>query len=847
MAVRRCIAMLAVAISGSAVAAEAPALTSGPKVTSRKGGALIQFTVDRPTDVAIDIQDAEGKIVRHLGAAALGAKKPPPPFQAGTLSQKVLWDKRDDTGKPVRPGRYSVRLRLGLQASFDRFLGRENGPNLAAWHVVGIAVDSDGSVFVLLNDMFWTQCQTRVCVFSREGKYLRTVLPYRATTSPDKLRGVDFLSAERNRLLPRIYCHLCGHMLPYTRGLRPQTPVMTRDGRLVMVGGYAGELFGWGPRCLLAIHRDGTVPRERIDGPVIAEGCVGGSVSLALSPDERSVYLTGLQDGRYGLAKHARHVVYKVGLGVNDKPTIFVGELKKPGSDETHLNVPRGIASDPDGNVYVADSRNDRIVVYSPAGRFLAQMKLPAPNYVLVHPKTRAIYATSGSRKRKVPGRIVKFSRLREPKIVWEWKGRVPQDAVLGLDPHAEKPILYFGSPRGLGLAVRRLLDTGKACKDMGEIPAMRGGGGLAWYAHIYGIQGEALYVKDHRTSWVYNGATGKRTRFWARYYDRLFLGRDGYIYMPRPGGKWLKAGAIERVDYERKPVPFSATGPRAEPYYYFWLGRKDDIWITASGDIYLFELGRKPANKSFGGRGEAVLSVIGRDGKFKKRRLIATFEAPVGIRVDSRGNIYVADNLKPPGKYYPEQLAPIVESWRDKEGLGARAEYAALYGTILKFSPKGGTIRRLEKGEAAPVGEGYTVLEQWLGQRKFVAEGLTGCYLGISPLPPSRSVLPNCFCNAASFDLDSYDRLFVPDAARFCVHVLDASFNPILDFGSYDSIDSKGGQANAPGPEIPLACYRDMEVRASDEACYVVDRPNQRIVRVRLHYKAEGMCQVAF
>ena len=42
-----------------------------------------------------------------------------------------------------------------------------------------------------------------------------------------------------------------------------------------------------------------------------------------------------------------------------------------PGSGPAQFNLPRGIATDPAGNVYVSDLNNNRIQKFSPSGSFL--------------------------------------------------------------------------------------------------------------------------------------------------------------------------------------------------------------------------------------------------------------------------------------------------------------------------------------------------------------------------------------------------------------------------------------------------------------------------------------------
>jgi len=51
----------------------------------------IEFAVNHETDVAVYIEDADGRIVRHLVAGVLG-ETPPPPLKPNSLSQRIEWD-----------------------------------------------------------------------------------------------------------------------------------------------------------------------------------------------------------------------------------------------------------------------------------------------------------------------------------------------------------------------------------------------------------------------------------------------------------------------------------------------------------------------------------------------------------------------------------------------------------------------------------------------------------------------------------------------------------------------------------------------------------------------------------
>lgn len=86
-----------------------------------------------------------------------------------------------------------------------------------------------------------------------------------------------------------------------------------------------------------------------------------------------------------------------------DKP--FIGQYKEikkdwytfsPGSDEFSLNTPVRIACDCKGNIYVYDSLNNRIQVFSSKGKYIKTIKVDKPSYVCVPQKTVAIYVLHG-------------------------------------------------------------------------------------------------------------------------------------------------------------------------------------------------------------------------------------------------------------------------------------------------------------------------------------------------------------------------------------------------------------------------------------------------------------------
>src|SRR5687768_2422958 len=86
--------------------------TKGPTAVKAGDRVRIEFAVNRETDVAVFIDNDAGAVVRHLVAGVLG-KNPPLPLRANPLEQSLVWDGRDDDGKPAAGGPFRVRVALG--------------------------------------------------------------------------------------------------------------------------------------------------------------------------------------------------------------------------------------------------------------------------------------------------------------------------------------------------------------------------------------------------------------------------------------------------------------------------------------------------------------------------------------------------------------------------------------------------------------------------------------------------------------------------------------------------------------------------------------------------------------
>jgi DNA-binding beta-propeller fold protein YncE len=860
------LAAMSAALAVSASAGEGPAFAAKPTVSSEAAGSRIAFEAAAPTDVAVEVLDAKGAVVRHLAAGVLG-DNPPEPLAKG-LKQSLAWDGKDDAGRQVsgvsvqvsgaQPDTrnltpetkyqppFKARVRLGLRADFDRFIvdpkeGKPAGPiqpMLAAGEKNGLAVDSQGNLHVLLTcgtAGIAGRTENRLVVLSPEGKYLRTTVPFRANVAREKLAGVDFVSAEPGRLFPRIYERVCTTVLPQFESLPPQTMAMTADDRLVLASGWATELYGFGPRSLLVINADGSIPRERFNGPVLVNGIASGIAHVGVSPDGKYAYVTGLAEGRYydpaKDTKSLHHTVLRVELKVDAKPEVFFGKHKTAGAGAELLNDPRGLAVDGKGQVYVSDLVNDRVVVLSPDGKLLREIKAPAPATLVVHPKGEALYLFTAP----AAGNAAVLKLGADGQQAWSHplgaspRGRPMQYPSLAIDARGAQTVVYVGSNSEYNkYRLLKLVDRG-AQFDVSELlPASTGFGDYV----VSVTPDDAVYVRQvagpsAANSFLETGATGERKPWWPKYYDRAIVGRDGlaYIYQldkPKKGDV-----RIERATLGREPRPFGADDKLSDPAVgAFWAGRRANLFVPPGGEMFYLEYGEQ-------GGGKTSILRYGSDGKLAGTPVTGLL-GPIGVRVDRKGNIYTADNLKPAGVYWPKELDGFIAKL-DKKG---RDEYAETYGAILKFGPKGGSVK------PGAAGAGARAMEICAGEKKFAVEGLVDCHVGISPLAPLRTGFKSkCWCLGASFDLDAHDRLFVPDSARFRVQVLDSNLNPITSFGGYDSIDAPQGKANQPGPEISFEC--PLSVHVSDLAAYVYDAAPcaRRTMRIKLTYAAEETC----
>ena len=204
-----------------------------------------------------------------------------------------------------------------------------------------------------------------------------------------------------------------------------------------------GAYHGWADSRLHYLHSDGGTDVLGVDGVILSDGLKHKNPRLAASPDGKTIYISNVT----GLGSHGQDSVCAVfarSLDTDkDKPgRVFAGALKKPGADNAHLNGPLGIDCDKQGRVYVADSRNNRIQVFSSNGTYLKTIKIDRPDLIAVHKKSGAIYVTHEARVRgRTTTRVTKLISFSDPTEAFHMDGMT---GMMALDSWSTSPRLWF-------------------------------------------------------------------------------------------------------------------------------------------------------------------------------------------------------------------------------------------------------------------------------------------------------------------------------------------------------------------------------------------------------------------
>jgi hypothetical protein len=822
-----------------AFAAEGPKWATSPKVSKDGATVRIEFAANAETDCAVSILDAKGKVVRHLAAGVLG-KNAPPPLQKNSLQQAVVWDGKDDLGKPAVGGPFQVRVGLGLKPQFDHVIGS----NPAALGMVrALAVVPQGELYVFhVFGALHPNDGTSICsVFARDGKYLRTIMPYPANLPAEKTKGLKHVELDSGLRVPFIYQAETRSLVPGAGDLPPHRAVATRDGRVVFVGVQEGphRYAQSGIAQVVTLHADGSVPDEGVLGTIFTRNSGDAAASLALAPDEKTVYAADVKQGK---PQVPAHVVYRFGWS-DKEATAFLGTLGKSGNDEKHLNDPKSVAVDKDGNIYVADKGNNRIAVFKADGSFLGALTVDRPERVEVHPKSGAIYVVGGP----LVNELQKFASWKQAqpvaKLTLPFFKHPRYTVVTALDSSADVPLLWVGQPMAAnyaGFTLLRIEDKGDSFGkpvDIAKLPANDAPSVGPVMDVNLDRERNLLYVD----SWRYEVETKKLAKVDLKTGASIraagSMGLEGNLYA------LVYPNFARRYGPDLKSIPFAGStdkqGGLVNPLQGTSRLRGRGVAADGQGNIYV--LWQKGQEEAAPGPNYALdanfLYVYGPDGKLKKEKLIdAEIRSLNSVRVDYAGNIYLAVGLRPGKELLPSGFKDksLAQS-KDPDAVGGVNCYPLLYGSIVKFGPEGGTIKTGASGLACNYAFGTPI----------DVKGAQWIFSGASPVPSWRTKgTPDiCLCESPRFDVDGFGRSFFPDAGRFRVGVIDTAGNEVAWLGAYGNQDSAGAGSSLSTPAIPLLW--PYAVAVGDDAIYVGDRLNRRVLRVNLKYAAEVLLTI--
>jgi sugar lactone lactonase YvrE len=819
--------------------------------------------------------------VKHLAAGMLGDNSPPP-FSPG-LKQKLTWDGTDDAGRPAAGGPYRFRVRLGMKARLHRTYGW-NGHWLADLN--GMVCDRDGMLYVVHSGMWLPHRRTwLISAFGRNGQYHHQAFPGPAGLPPEKRTGWPWIERPDGVEVPMIHHAMTRAFHPVAVFHKRVFPVATSDGRLIMLTGSpeglrVSGLDVRGGRRLVTIGLDGSVSSGYL-GPIVAPVSYGGFGHIALTPDERHVYVSGLhlRPNRGQSVEHGKngfcHVVWKVPLSGSAGPSIFAGKLFTPLGGEEGLNEPQGLDVDRRGNLYVADYGNNRVAVFRPDGSLLDEIPIDQPDLVRVSRKTGNVFVTR-IRKR---GRaltdehwytkshnwklldVVRFSAL--PQMRRETVLKVAEGdrghgsgSFLAVDDSGDRPVLYVGGVDGLyNSSVYRVAETDGVMKIGPRVAgysvwSIERDGNVGFTGDV--VYGRGRLISAGPSNWgfktnhwnVHDPETGEFMGYWSVLDERgkvssrsplagdLVAGRDGNLY----GRHWQNR--LFRFDASGRPLPFRSTGKAVlnipHPH-----GRQAGLFIDAGGKIYVPTIDQESEQY-------AVL-VVNPDGTLDDQPVVVAQGAKLsGIAVDSEGSIYLGAHVYPEGRAVPDWVAKQQQvglslresaSFRgakdDDPGLRIPSHAYAQTATLLKFIPTGGGIVADEAGR-------YTAYLYHRPAKVSLRGAAWGRRVGFTPHKGT-----GCFCETMRIATDSYDRLFVPDVSTFSVYVLDTAGNVLTQFGEYGNMDSCRSYPPAglpPQPEIGFAW--PLAVACGGEMAFVADHVNCRLVGVKFEYATVAECE---
>jgi hypothetical protein len=578
--------------------------------------------------------------------------------------------------------------------------------------------------------------------------------------------------------------------------------------------------------------------------------------SVALSPDKKWLYLTGLYESRMGEQGTGNNTtrtgwnygVYRMAFE-GDKPAeLWQGHATRRGKDNKHFDYPTSVCVDAKGRVYVADTFNDRVQIYSPDGTLLKSLPVQGPAIVEIHHKTQELYVFSWTMalaftwygqywtpKRKVPPAL----RVFEPFASDEPKRQLPLpleinpgrthlsqnagDAVrlrATLNSYTDPPTLWMCTyhpqrPFGEGASDRYQISRSRL--DKKKIVLLERWNDEVKKAVLETIPRRTTRRRmsvDHRTGLLYvEASSGPEDRRGHRY----IAPAKSFAHLLRIDPA---SGKVERV-----ALPMVA----------------DDFTIDDEGHLYLRK-GKLIGRFDLDNMREVPFDYGERRSVSKHKTLMSALVLPgdgnsngweSGMHVNSTGHLVVCSNNQGKKTSHPgikRYTPPMYPGRFRQQGIhvfdrhGKVVHEDAVQGTPLGFGTfidnrgdiylVAGSSRIYSKGKDALRGTGC-LMKFKPNKGKFYATGGAAVALSedspVKGLPrlwhtprttffvagaewmfPGVGYVPQytCLCWNSRFALDHFGRSFAPQHNRYQVAVLDTNGNLVVQIGRYGNID---------------------------------------------------------
>ncbi len=854
---------------------------------SRKGDKVtIAFETRGFCDVTVAIEDAEGKILRHLACGVLGDNAPPP-FTKGSKKQALVWDGKDERGRYVAKSSadYSnirIRVSLGLKPRFERHLlwsPERRIMSVIRWGngesaLAQLMCAGPEGVYVYDGGMV-----DHLRLFDHQGRYVRTIHPFPS----DKL---DDLIGVAARTFPQT-----GRTLPY-KGGNYQSTLLTSGSS--SRGEPLGQLFGvaatamavQGKRIVLAHEKLNRLGTDGSTGGLPLEGGTTGlrsslPRSAALSPDGRTLYLTGYMriSGFAGNSQaHWHHGVARMDVAKGKKPEVFAGKLsdklKDSGSKPGRFKAPVSVACDARGRVYVADHFNDRVQVFDPAGKHLKSIPVHRPAEVGVNPHNGDLYVfswtqeaygmfrpSSGGALYSVTPKMMHFGPFDDPVVKAEYAlprrthgTRMNSRAVVDFWASGRHGPTVWLSAAGSAPRLMRMDPEKKVLTPVRRFAQNEIGGYNMSAAHLaVNPKTAELWMTRGKSAVVVDPATGRaRTVSLPIQAHRIAFDMQGHAYLRTKGGNSLVARfALSDSDRFRE-VPFDygetyggligvlhfgsnlhSTGqelsvsPLGHVLASFYVGKiqySGRAQGHALADRKRFLKNWKPWKPTiFEGRGgNLAVRVWKENGKVLYRDAVRGTGPLHGLFMDRRFNLYIASESTRRG-YFDKMICTMLKMKPESHVLSTKAVVP------LKTKPD----RPFDTHSHAHLGKSWWEKAEWF-------------YGGVGW---GGKLNYTCHCPNFNPTHDYFARSFVPETQHYSVAVLDSEGNLVLRIGQYGNaddgvplLDSKPPQPNRRaigGDETAL--FRPTHLAThSDRRLFIADGGNSRIVSVKLGYHTD-------